>query len=119
MKKLLLLLAAVVLVFIILGTLGPLLGLAFALAFVFLGMHYYVKSNSVFSKVIWIFIGLIGLLMAVSNIPALVGLVAIVLLYALYKNGKMKILHFLSKKRMILSQTLKMNGQKLQNKERF
>jgi lia operon protein LiaI len=88
MKKLLLLLAAVVLVFIILGTLGPLLGLTFALAFVFLGMHYYVKSNSVFSKVIWIFIGLIGLLMAVSNIPALVGLVAIVLLYALYKKWK-------------------------------
>ncbi|NLY79994.1 MAG: ABC transporter permease [Lysinibacillus sp.] len=88
MKKLLILLAGVVAVCIVLATAGPLIGLAFALALVFLGMHYYVKSKSLLSKVLWIFIGFIGVLMAVSNIPALIGLVAIIVLYILYKMWK-------------------------------
>lgn len=88
MKKLLLLLLAIVLVCVVLAALGPLMGLAFSLAFIFLGMHYYVKSRSVVSKVLWILIGLIGIMMAVSNIPALLGLVSIILLYVLYKQWK-------------------------------
>lgn len=88
MEKLLMLFAAIALVCVILATLGPLLGLAFALAFIFLGMHYYIKSRTVLSKVLWILIGLIGLVMAVSNVPALIGLAAIILLYVLYKKWK-------------------------------
>lgn len=88
MKKLLILLAGAVAVCVVLATAGPLIGLAFALAIIFLGMHYYVKSKSAISKVLWIFIGLIGVLMAVSNVPALCGLAAIILLYILYKSWK-------------------------------
>ncbi|MED3660563.1 lmo0954 family membrane protein [Ureibacillus terrenus] len=119
MKKLLLLLAAIVLVIIALSTLGPLIGLAFALALVFLGMHYYIKSRSVAGKMLWILIGLIGLVMAVSNVPALLGLAAIVLLYVLYQKWKGEEVSFSGKEQDDPFTNFENEWSKLQSKERF
>jgi|SRR5690554_5900783 len=88
MKKLLILIIAIVALCIVLATSIPLIGLAIAAAITFLGMHYYVKSHSILAKVIWIIVILIGLSMAISNLPALIGLAAIAALYILYKWWK-------------------------------
>lgn len=88
MKKLLIIIAAIVAICIVLATTFPLIGLAFSATLIFLGMHYYVKCHSVFAKILWIIVILLGLSMAVSNIPALIGLVALASLYVLYKSWK-------------------------------
>ena len=53
-------------------------------------MHFYIASQSTFTKIIWFTVGLIGVLSAVSNVPAMVGLAAIAILYVIYKkwNGE-------------------------------
>lgn len=119
MKKLLLLLLAILLVGIVLATLGPLMGLAFALLFIFLGMHYYVKSNSIVSKVLWIFVGMLGIMMAASNIPALVGLAAIILLYVIYKKWKDEDVSFSTKEEDDPFTNFENEWSKIQNKERL
>jgi len=86
MKKLGLILLGVVAVIVALHMLGPLVGLAFSGLFVWLGMHYYVKAKSTFAKVMWVAVGLVGVLSAISNIPALIGLAAIFVLYVVYKK---------------------------------
>ncbi|MDN4493936.1 ABC transporter permease [Ureibacillus aquaedulcis] len=86
MKKFLIFAAGIVAAIIALSMLGPLVGFAFSALLVYLGLHYYVKSNSGFGKVFWVLLGLIGIFTAISNIPALVGLAAIALIYVLYKK---------------------------------
>ncbi|RTQ89368.1 ABC transporter permease [Lysinibacillus telephonicus] len=86
MKKLLILLVGVIAAIVALCMTGPLIGLAFSALLIYLGMHYYVKAKSVFTKVLWVVIGLIGVFSAISNVPALVGLAALILLYVLYKK---------------------------------
>lgn len=94
MKKLLIVIAAIIAASVVLSMAGPLVGLAFSALVIFLALHYYVKTNSVFVKVLWISVGLIGVLTAVSNVPALIGLAALVILYALYKKWDNKEAHF-------------------------
>ena len=86
MKKLLLLLIGVIAVIIALGTSGHLIAFAFSGLLIFLGMHYYVKSKSTFVKVMWVAVGIIGVFSAISNVPALIGLAAIVVIYVVYKK---------------------------------
>ncbi|HWL23893.1 MAG TPA: ABC transporter permease [Ureibacillus sp.] len=88
MKKLLLIIAGGVSLIVALTMVGPMIGLAFSALLIFLAMHFYVKSNTTFSKVMWIILGIIGVLSAISNIPAMIGLVAIVVLFVLYKKWK-------------------------------
>jgi len=97
MKKLLLLIAGGVTLIIALAMVGPMIGLAFSALLVFLAMHFYVKSNSTFSKVIWVILGIIGILSAISNIPAIIGIVAIVILFVLYKKWKNEDVEFPTK----------------------
>lgn len=86
MKKFLMLLAGGTAVLVALSMSGPLIALAFSGLLVFAGMHYYVKSKSMVAKVLWVAVGLVGVFSAISNIPALIGLAALVLLYVLYKK---------------------------------
>lgn len=86
MKKLSIILVGGIAAIVALSLLGPLLALAFTGLLVFLGMHYYVKSKSTIAKVWWIVVGLIGIFASISNVPALVGLGAIFLIYVLYKK---------------------------------
>ncbi|SOB94068.1 hypothetical protein SAMN05880501_101748 [Ureibacillus xyleni] len=86
MKKLFILLAGGIAAIVALSLTGPLLGFAFSALLVFAGMHYYVKSKSAISKIFFVVLGLIGVFSAISNIPALIGLGALVVLYVLYKK---------------------------------
>ena len=86
MKKFLMLLAGGTAALVALSMMGPLIGFAFSALLVFAGMHYYVKSKSTVAKVLWVAVGLVGVFSAISNIPALIGLAALVLLYVLYKK---------------------------------
>ncbi|MFC7685196.1 ABC transporter permease [Ureibacillus sp. GCM10028918] len=86
MKKVFIVTVGIVAAIVALSMLGPLVGFAFSGLLVYLGLHYYVRSNSGFGKVFWVALGLIGIFTAISNIPALVGLAAIFLIYVLYKK---------------------------------
>lgn len=88
MKNFLLFIAASIAVIVLLCMAGPLVGLAFSGLLIYLGIHYYVKSTSTLSKILWISVGLIGILSAMSNIPALVGIGAILAIYYIYKSWK-------------------------------
>lgn len=114
MKKFFFLVVGAIAAIVALSMLGPLVGFGFSALLVYLGMHYYVKTNSKFGKVFWVVLGLIGIFTAISNIPALVGLAAIFTVYVLYKSGTMKRFHLANQKlskKTIHSQTLKWNGQ--------
>ena len=86
MKKLFFLVVGGIAAIVALSLLGPLVGFGFSALLVYLGMHYYLKAKSGFGKVFWVAVGLIGIFTAISNIPALVGLAAIFLIYVLYKK---------------------------------
>ncbi|MCM3386993.1 lmo0954 family membrane protein [Ureibacillus chungkukjangi] len=86
MKKFFFLVVGAIAAIVALSMLGPLVGFGFSALLVYLGMHYYVKTNSKFGKVFWVALGLIGIFTAISNIPALVGLAAIFTVYVLYKK---------------------------------
>lgn len=88
MKKFLLLLAGIIALIVAISLIGPITGILFSAVLVAAGMHFYLKSNSVFGKVMWIVVGIIGLLTAISNIPAMIGLAAIAVLYIVYKKWK-------------------------------
>ncbi|MET4559008.1 lmo0954 family membrane protein [Lysinibacillus parviboronicapiens] len=90
MKKFLLLTGGIIAACVALALIGPLAGLLFSGLLVALGMHFYIGSKSTFAKIIWATVGLIGVLSAVSNIPAMIGLAAIATIYVIYKkwNGE-------------------------------
>ncbi|MFA1736900.1 lmo0954 family membrane protein [Lysinibacillus fusiformis] len=90
MRKFLLLTGGVIAACVALALIGPLAGLLFSGLFVALGMHFYMASKSNFGKIFWFGVGLIGILSAVSNIPAMIGLAAIAIVYVIYKkwNGE-------------------------------
>lgn len=90
MRKFLLLAGGIIAALVALVLVGPLTGLLFSGVLVALGMHFYIASQSTFNKIIWFTVGLVGVLSAVSNIPAMIGLAAIAIIYVIYKkwNGE-------------------------------
>lgn len=73
-----------------LSNLGPIIGLAVSLLVVYAGVHYYLRSISALAKFWWAFVGVIGGLAAISNVPALIGVAAIAGLWMIYRawNGQ-------------------------------
>jgi lia operon protein LiaI len=86
MRKFFLLIGGFIAGCVALALTGPLAALLFSGLFVALGMHFYTSSKSTFGKILWFTVGLIGVLSAVSNIPAMVGLAAIAIIYVIYKK---------------------------------
>ena len=86
MKKFLLLTGGIIAACVALALIGPITGLLFSGVLVALGMHFYIGSKSTFGKIIWFTVGIIGVLSAVSNIPAMIGLAAIAIIYVIYKK---------------------------------
>ena len=60
-----------------LANLGSLLALAFSALIAYAGFHYYRKSDSTVLKLFWGVVLLIGLLTAVANVPAFIGIIAL------------------------------------------
>ncbi|MGG0655694.1 ABC transporter permease [Rummeliibacillus pycnus] len=70
----------------ILSSLGALVGLAISAAILFAGIHFYLKSNSTFSKVVWALVAIAGLLTSTANIPGFIGLAAIAILWFIVRK---------------------------------
>lgn len=71
---------------IALSNLDSIIGLAFSGIVVYIGYHFYMKSFSTAAKIWWGFVAAIGVLSAVSNVPAIIGVLAIAVLWVIYKK---------------------------------
>lgn len=86
MKKTGLVLIGVVAAVIFLSNLGSLLGMILSLGVLYVATKKFIKADSTTGKVIWGLIGFIGLSTAVANMPAILGILAIYILYVVYKK---------------------------------
>ncbi|WP_397536908.1 ABC transporter permease [Rummeliibacillus pycnus] len=101
MKKFGLFIIGVIAGITILCSLGALSGLAISAAILFAGIHFYLKSNSTFSKIIWVLVAIAGLLSTTANIPGFIGLAAIAILWYIFRkwNGSEKSNSFFAPKK--------------------
>ena len=84
MKKFGLVALGIIAAIVVLANLGSLLALALSASIAYAGFHYYRKSDSTISKLFWGGVLLIGLLTAVANVPAFIGIIALLgVLYAM------------------------------------
>lgn len=81
MKKFGLLAAGIIAAIVVLGNLGSILGLAFSLLIAYMGFHYFRKTHSSIKRLFWGAVAIIGLFSAVSNIPAFMGIIALLVMY--------------------------------------
>ena len=88
MKKLGLLVLGIVAGIIAVANLGSLLALALSAAIAYAGFHYYRKSESTVLKLFWGIVLLIGLFSAVANVPAFIGIIALLGVTMHGINGK-------------------------------
>ena len=78
MKKFGLVVLGIIAGIVALVNLGSLLALALSALIAYAGFHYFRKSNSTIAKFFWGGVLLIGLLTAISNVPAFIGILALV-----------------------------------------
>ncbi len=62
--------------------------LLISVAIAYYGVRKFILAETTGKKVLWAFVILIGVSMSLSNIPALIGIVALVVLYYTYKKWK-------------------------------
>ena len=86
MKKFGLVVVGGIAAIILLANVAPLVGLLISLIIMYYAFKGYMKSSSTGSKVMWAIFGVIGLIAAVSNAPAVLGIVAAYILYVVYKK---------------------------------
>ncbi|WP_175073404.1 flagellar basal body rod protein [Terribacillus sp. AE2B 122] len=88
MKKVLLIIGAVIAVAVLLANLGSLFVLAISVAIGYYGLRRFILTDSVGAKIGWGVVIGIGVCISLSNLPALIGLVALAVLYYLYRAWK-------------------------------
>ncbi|HLR10627.1 MAG TPA: ABC transporter permease [Sporosarcina sp.] len=88
MKKVILFSIGLVAGIVAVANMGALIGLAISAVIAYAGMHYYRKSDHTLLKIFWGGVLIIGVLTAISNIPAFVAIVAAIGLYAIWKAWK-------------------------------
>ncbi|SHH34238.1 flagellar basal body rod protein [Virgibacillus chiguensis] len=88
MKKFLLFLAGLVAFMVLLANIGPMVFFALGIWLLYVIFKQFMKTDSVAGKVGWVIVGLIVLSMTISNMFALIGVVAIAALYMVYKSWK-------------------------------
>ncbi|MBU9721929.1 MULTISPECIES: flagellar basal body rod protein [Bacillaceae] len=86
MKKFMWFILALIALFILIANIGPLILLGVSVFLLYLIFKQFIKSPSTAGKVFWVIVGLIVLSIAVSNIYAVLGLVAIYFLYFIYQK---------------------------------
>ncbi|MBK3495523.1 ABC transporter permease [Viridibacillus sp. YIM B01967] len=86
MRKVGLFIIGVIAAITILCSLGAMAGLAISAAILYAGIHFYLKSDSTFAKIIWALVAIAGLLTAISNVPSFIGLIAIVGLWYIVRK---------------------------------
>ncbi|MFP7479907.1 flagellar basal body rod protein [Terribacillus saccharophilus] len=88
MKKVLLIIGAVIAAAVLLANLGSLLVLAISVAIGYYGLRRFILTDSVGAKIGWGIVIGIGVCISLSNLSALIGLVALAALYYLYRAWK-------------------------------
>lgn len=88
MKQFLAFVAAGILVLIALGSLAGIIGLAIGAGITYWSYKSFVRAQSFFGKLAFGIVGLIGLSIALSNSPALIGIAALGILYYGYREWK-------------------------------
>lgn len=86
MKKFGLAIIGMVAAIVVLANLGSILALAISAVITFAGVHYYRKSDSTFLKLFWGTVLVIGLVTAVTNVPAFIGIIALLGVYYVWRN---------------------------------
>jgi lia operon protein LiaI len=86
MKKFGLFLAGVIAAGVLISTIGPMAGLAISLLVMYFVFKKFLKADSTWKKIGWAGVGLIALLVAVHNVPAILGVAAAYVLYVVYKK---------------------------------
>ncbi|WP_188454066.1 lmo0954 family membrane protein [Virgibacillus oceani] len=88
MKKFMLFVGGLIALFILLGSLGPMVLLGVSVLLLYVIFKQFVKSDSVIGKIGWVIAGLFVLGIALSNVYAVIGLAAAYVLYMIFKNWK-------------------------------
>ena len=88
MKKFGLVLLGIIAGIVAIANLGSLLALALSALIAYAGFHYFRKSDSTIAKIFWGGVLLIGLITAISNVPAFIGIIAIVGVWYVWRNWK-------------------------------
>ena len=86
MKKLGLILIGGIAAFVLLINFVPMLALAITLGIGYLVLREFLKAKTTGAKLIWGLIGLLVISVSISNLPSIIGLVAAVVLYFVYKK---------------------------------
>jgi lia operon protein LiaI len=86
MKKFGLLLLGGIAAIVLLHNLGPMIGMVISLAIFYFAFKGFIKTKSVLVKIGWGILGFIALMSLAANVPALLGILAIYILYVVYKK---------------------------------
>lgn len=86
MRKFLLFIGGLVALFILIANLGPMILLGVGIWLLYIVFKKFVRSNTTGEKIGWVILGLVALSFTISNIYALVGLVAAYVIYLIWKN---------------------------------
>ena len=88
MKKIGLLVIGGIAALVLVGSVGPLVGLAISLVIMYYAFKGFMKTTSLFKKMLWAVLGLIAFSSAASNFPALFAVAAAFVLYRVVKKWK-------------------------------
>ncbi|MFC4402788.1 flagellar basal body rod protein [Gracilibacillus xinjiangensis] len=88
MKTFLLICLTVIAGIMFLANVGPMIMLAISITIAYYGVKKFILAETTGAKVWWAIVILIGVSISLSNIPAMIGVVALVVLYYTYKKWK-------------------------------
>ena|SRR5699024_9184971 len=88
MKKFLLFSVALLALLVFLLNLGPLIILGVSVWLLYVIFKQFMKSNSTSEKVLWVIAGLVVLSIGLANVFSIIGVIAAIVLYMLYKKWK-------------------------------
>ncbi|MGM0939469.1 MAG: flagellar basal body rod protein [Bacillota bacterium] len=88
MKEFLLFLAGLAALIVLVANLGPMVFLGLGIWLLYIIFKQFMKSDSTIGKIGWVILGLIVLSITISNMFALIGVVAAIGLYFIYKSWK-------------------------------
>ncbi|MDS9472816.1 ABC transporter permease [Sporosarcina pasteurii] len=86
MKKFGLVVLGIIAGIVAVANLGSLLALAISALITYAGLHYYKKSDSTLLKLFWGGVLVIGLITAISNVPAFIGIIALIGVYYVWNK---------------------------------
>jgi len=88
MKKFLLFIAGMILLFILIANIGPIILLGVSVWLLYLVFKQFVKTDATSAKIGWVILGLVIVSVAFSNLYAVIGIAAAYLLYIIVKNWR-------------------------------